>query len=129
MKKASSILDKLKDINNEYMQERKNLLALQSKLDKEVSRLYHDLESRGNLNAAEGYYVARDLQAILRKRRIVKQEIYELNAVSNPVNLQQLSTNLKKVENGMSKIKKDTKNNYWRDWDLNVSDFESEYIN
>lgn len=130
MTKASAILKQLREINDYYAEEKRKLLKLQSQLDKEVSRIYHDLESRGNLNAAEGYCVARDLQLILRKRRLVKQEIFELNAIERPIQINQLSNKLEKAEKSMEKIKRtrSNKDNYTRKWDLSVSDFENEYI-
>jgi hypothetical protein len=39
-----------------------------SQCDRDLSQFYHDVEVK-SFNAAEGYYIAKDLQQILHKRR------------------------------------------------------------
>ncbi len=131
MTKANAIIRQLREINDYYKEEKRKLFELQKQLDREVSRIYHDLESRGNLNAAEGYCVARDLQLALRKRRLVKQELYEMKVIDRPIQIDQLSNKLEKAEKSMNKVKRNRnrKDNYMSSWNLNVSDFENEYIN
>lgn len=46
----------------------------QSRLDKQVSAIYHELE-KVDLDVLGGYAASRQLQAVLRSRRVVKDEI------------------------------------------------------
>lgn len=67
MNKARELYNKLEELTSEYVAEKKKLEKMQSRLDKEINKFYHNLESRGNFNAAEGYYIAKDLQELLKR--------------------------------------------------------------
>ncbi|AOM83819.1 hypothetical protein BBEV_2479 [Salisediminibacterium beveridgei] len=61
---------------------RKQLPREESRMDKEVSRYYHEIEQE-NFNAARGYKLAKELQKTLRMRRVIKVQRTELESVSN----------------------------------------------
>lgn len=47
-------------------------------LNEQFNQKYHELETRSSFNAAEGFYIAKDLQDILQKRRLAKHEMQRL---------------------------------------------------
>lgn len=129
MCKANKYLEKLNELTGEFLKEKKKLEAMQSILDRKISIFYHDLESREKFNAAEGYYIAKELQMLLRKRRIVKQELFEINALNNTIRLQDFSKSLPKAEKSLNKIEKDQRKGYAINWEIELEDFEHELIN
>lgn len=52
----------------------RKLIGEQSKVDKQISALYHELE-KTDLSEELGYQYSRALQNLLRKRRVVKDEL------------------------------------------------------
>lgn len=63
----------------EYMQTLNKEL---SQADKEISRIYHEIENT-NFNAAQGYQLAKKLQQALRHRRQIKLN-YEILQILTP---------------------------------------------
>jgi uncharacterized coiled-coil DUF342 family protein len=57
----------------------------QSQYDKQISEIYHELE-RAELNHVNAYEYAIKLQDVLRKRRVVKDELARLQPIRNYVN-------------------------------------------
>jgi len=53
-----------------------------STTDKEISRIYHELETT-NFNASQGYLFAKSLQGLLRKRRFIKTELDKIKSTNN----------------------------------------------
>ena len=88
-KMFKEIHERLSEVN----EWRKQLPKEESRLDKEVSRYYHEIEQE-NFNAARGYKLAKELQKTLRMRRVIKVQRTELEGVSSELKtvLEQLET-------------------------------------
>ena len=112
---ASKFINELQSMSDRIKNELEKMNKLQSRYDKEISNLYHKIELN-NFNAAEGYYFSKDLQTILRKRRMVKLEIQKLTSLQHTVNIHSLpikaKSNLKKIHKNESKWKSEWKENY-----------------
>jgi hypothetical protein len=78
----------------------KNMSKDISECDKSLVNFYHDVEAK-KFNACEGYYIAKDLQRILLKRRKVKYEYNQIRALIEQ--LKKADTYLKKKENRFRK--------------------------
>lgn len=63
---------------SEYSEEYDRCKAMLSKYDKELNKVYHDIEQI-NFNASEGYYLSKKIQELRSKRRVVKEKMYEIN--------------------------------------------------
>lgn len=63
---------------SEYSEEYDRCKVMLSKYDKELNKVYHDIEQI-NFNASEGYYLSKKVQELRSKRRVVKQRMYEIN--------------------------------------------------
>ncbi|MEI3606910.1 hypothetical protein SPD48_14495 [Pseudogracilibacillus sp. SE30717A] len=82
----------MKLYENPYKQMRKNYETIKqnyyrlrdelSRVDKQISALYHDLE-KTDLSEEMGYQYAVALQNMLRKRRIIKDELISLEILRN----------------------------------------------
>jgi uncharacterized protein (UPF0335 family) len=88
------------DILNEQIEglvvKRNKLNEDVSKVDKKLSEFYHGIEAK-KFNACEGFYIAKDLQKILRQRRNIK---FQHMQISQLVELYQ---------NNLSRLKKNEK--------------------
>jgi carbamate kinase len=83
---ASKYLSQLESITRE-IHEHKDLLAKKmSEYDKQLVDHYHKVETT-NFNACEGYYLTKDLQEILQKRRVTKDEWSKLNTLTQIIKL------------------------------------------
>jgi hypothetical protein len=68
--------EKLSELFNEMKSEFERLNTVQSALDKQLSRAYHDLECLPCLDSAEqGHEFAVRIHDILKRRRVIKQEL------------------------------------------------------
>lgn len=68
--------EKLSELYNEMKSEFERLNTVQSALDKQLSRAYHDLECLPCLDSAEqGHEFAVRIHDILKRRRVIKQEL------------------------------------------------------
>ena len=76
----------------------------QSRYDKELSALYHELE-KIELTPTSGYEFALKLQDVLRKRRVVKDEMARLQPIYNYV-AQTFYTLQKQIERAISQSKR-----------------------
>ena len=63
---------------SEYSEEYDRCKAMLSKYDKELNKVYHDIEQI-NFNASEGYYLSKKIQELRSKRRVVKEKMNEIN--------------------------------------------------
>ena len=99
---ASKFLKEVKTLKRRIDDERENLTNLLSDLDKEMSRLYHNVEAT-NFNAAEGYCYAKKMQDTLRKRRVVKQELQKLHSLSTNMNFEVVNELLGTTEKNLSR--------------------------
>jgi hypothetical protein len=72
---AMTYYDKLAELYAEMKSEFERLNMMQSAMDKNLSNQYHLLEKAPELTVEQGYEFAKRLQDILKKRRVIKQEL------------------------------------------------------
>jgi prefoldin subunit 5 len=100
METLNSIDIIIKEINN-INEKKKHLKEELSMYDKQISSIYHELEV-SKINACQGYKVAKRLQEILRKRRVVKNQLNEINTFFQSIEINNL---LKKLEKTRKNVK------------------------
>ncbi|MBD1379156.1 hypothetical protein [Metabacillus arenae] len=101
---ASKHLKELKKNLENIQNLKEELSKKQSQYDQLLSEKYHELEVK-NFNAAEGYYLAKGLQAIVQERRIIKNELAKLNSLSNTLNIDQLLTKVEKSDKNICRLR------------------------
>lgn len=74
MSNSKTYFDALLSLREEINVAHETLNRKQSELDRQVSAIYHDIETR-DLDTDSGYSAAVNLQEALRRRRVVKDEI------------------------------------------------------
>lgn len=77
---ASKYLNQLENVAKGIEDDYKTLSMKQSEYDSRISEIYHKIEV-SNFNACEGYYYSKQLQDLLRKRRIIKDEMNRLDSL------------------------------------------------
>lgn len=70
-----NLLKELQEVKSSLIKARAEMQAC----DKEVSRIYHDIETR-KFNAYEGYKLSKDLQVVLQRRRAWKVTVENLQS-------------------------------------------------
>lgn len=117
--KAIEHMTKLEEVVVGIKDDYRKLKSKLIELDQDISSFYHRLEHE-NFNAVEGFYRAKEIQELYRKRRVVKQEIYDLNRVNDHIvpNL----PNHTRVMNTSKKLKESFKDSleYRKDWKYQV---------
>ncbi len=81
---ASKYINNLEEALGDIEDLKNDLCKQMEKYDNEINKFYHDLETK-SFNAAEGYYLSKQLQELLQKRRVVKKEINKLRVVSKGI--------------------------------------------
>lgn len=99
---ADNYLEQIQSIIVDFHNKEKRLREQYSTCDKAVIDLYHQIEM-SNFNACEGYFYAKRLQEVLRKRRAIKMELQKLQSFNDNINLNYL-------KNAINKTKKKLKN-------------------
>ena len=79
---------------------RRQLSETESRMDKEVSRYYHEIEQE-HFNAARGYKLAKELQKTLRMRRVIKVQRTELESISD--DLTSVLSGLERIDRRLQK--------------------------
>lgn len=110
---ASKLVGELESTIKSINSERRRLKLLLSKLDKEVNKQYHKIEQM-NFNAAEGYCLSRELQVLLRKRRVVKEELYTLERLNQHLDVTSVVKTLPKTKKSLLDIHNTKKNSEWK---------------
>lgn len=118
----NSIEEILKGIEDDHAKLVKKL----SEYDKTISNIYHDLETR-KFNAAEGYYIAKDLQDIVQKRRLVKDELYRLRELHKSLEATCLNEKIPQIKKATKKAKNRAKN-WCKNFNFTFSDIEEEVM-
>ena len=99
-------LDRVKECNGlaKDAASRKSELLLQlSNVDRELSNCLHEIELTGNMNACDRYKEYKRAKTILKRRRIIKDELSVVDSILTS-NLQSMATDrIKKVVNGLGK--------------------------
>ncbi|WP_110930581.1 hypothetical protein [Paenibacillus bouchesdurhonensis] len=78
MKLAQPLNARHRELTREAKVTRDRLSRMLSDFDRAISNIYHELE-RVDLSPDSGYYAALLLQDVLRKRRVVKDELAGIN--------------------------------------------------
>jgi predicted RNase H-like nuclease (RuvC/YqgF family) len=123
---ASKYLKEFDSVVTNIKSDISKLQKKQSQYDKRISEIYHKLETM-KFNACEGYYISKELQDILRKRRLVKQELYRMNGICNTLPLDSFK---KKLPMAKADLKKS--NDLSKEWNdtfgFSFDDIEEEII-
>ncbi|WP_025909278.1 hypothetical protein [Priestia flexa] len=114
MSRAFQILSQMESLQKEVNIKIVELSKEQSRLDKELSRIYHKAETN-KFNAAEGYYIAKELQETTRERRAVKQDLEYYQTLKHNMGLNESFGNkIKQATKTLhSKRKRNLKYTYW----------------
>lgn len=102
----SSVIDHLhtmKETIESLFNDQAELRSKQQKYDKLLSEKYHELEVK-NFNAAEGYYLAKGLQAILQERRVVKHELGRIDSICKTLNIEHLKNSIHKCDKNVQAL-------------------------
>jgi signal recognition particle GTPase len=114
MCKASKYLSELDNLVNNINKDFELLSKKQSEYDSMLSDIYHKIEN-ANFNACEGYYLTKQLQELLRKRRVVKDEFSRLNTLRQLLgNSLHKQINNSKQSIGKAKKKSQTWQQEWK---------------
>ena len=127
MCKASKLLNEIKESTNSINQEHDRLNNLCKKYDQDLSSMYHKIESKGKFDACTGYYIAKEIQLLLQKRRITKHERDNYKSIIQSMNIKSLTSIVEKASNNVKKLN-DKNRPYTCDWDVSLSDIESDYL-
>ena len=99
----------------------------QSEYDKKISEIYHKLETM-KFNACEGYYISKELQTVLRKRRLIKSEYFRMKHIYDTLLVETVGNKLPKAKKGVKKSNESGKQ--WEStFGFNFSDIEDEVLN
>ncbi len=101
---ASKFLSEMQSLTDRINVEFDKLSKLNSKLDKEISHLYHLIEQT-NFNAYEGWSFCKELQIALRKRREVKHEISRLHTLRREIDVNKFKDNINSAQSKVHKSK------------------------
>jgi len=82
---VNDYIGKIETLMQKYDQDCQKLAERQSYYDKLISEHYHKVETM-KFNACEGYHLSKQLQELLQKRRVIKNEMYRLNILKKNIN-------------------------------------------
>ena len=111
---ASKYVNQLEGITRRMEKDLKKLSLKQSEYDKLISEKYHRIET-STFNASEGYYLAKDLQELLRKRRSVKDEIFRMHILYKDIDKRQIDSSIVKSKSSLCQARKDA-DTYKKEW-------------
>lgn len=103
----------------------KKLSLKMSQYDKEVNEIYHKIEI-AKFNACEGYYLAKNLQDTLQKRRLIKSEYFRMEQLHK--NLAQSLTSRLDNAKGMIEKSKSHSKEWQSHFSITFSDIENEVL-
>ena len=113
---ANKFLTRFEELSNEMESEFQRLKKLEVVYNKKLNEHYHDMET-AKFNAVEGYYKAKELQDIVRQRRVIKNELYKLTRVREKMRLNTIIQRSNTARQSLSHIHKHEENNDWsREW-------------
>lgn len=99
-------LDRVKECNGlakDAASRKSELLSQLSNVDRELSNCLHEIELTGDMNACDGYKEYKRAKIILKRRRIIKDELSVVDSILTS-NLQSMATDrIQKVVNGLGK--------------------------
>lgn len=91
-----------------------------SRMDKEISRIYHEIEIT-TFDMTNGYRYAKQLQQLLRKRRLVKGESAKFHAIKEEVQL--MDKHMKAIRQKTTRIQ-GKQDGYTSGWNTSLSEME-----
>lgn len=101
MCKAIRYIKELEDLLERLAADYEILRNKESEIDKEINKKYHELEVK-NFNAVEGYYIAKNLQLALQKRRILKAEMKRMNMLVSKFRLLDMNKQISGIEKSIT---------------------------
>ncbi|PLR72162.1 hypothetical protein [Bacillus sp. UMB0728] len=102
------------------------LCKKQAEYDRMINQYYHHLETT-KFNACEGYYIAKNFQTELQKRRLVKGELSRLQTLKEALQSQAVNKSLHKAKSTVKKSKE--KGRKWcKNFNFTFSDIEEEIM-
>jgi|GEM_PF-4102660 len=105
---------------NKMKEDYESLIALQSEYDKKVSNIYHDIETN-NFNASVGFKKYKELQKVLRERRVIKHELAKIQRLHQSLSATQMESKISKIVKNVGRI--DDENESYRDgWGIRVEE-------
>lgn len=107
------VIGEMKALLKKTAQFEKAISSEISSLDKQISSIYHDMETN-SFNASQGYQFAKKLQMLLRKRRIAKGEFQKFT--SSRQELQMIEKNVASILQKTADIQA-KQNEYVSGWD------------
>lgn len=123
---ASEYLSQIQGVFQEVEKKTRELNHMLSTIDKEISDVYHDLETR-SFNAVEGYYIAKNIQGLVRRRRLVKHEIQKMGVLQRSFVNSKQRGRLKQVKGSVKQTSTGNKS-YTAGWNLSFSEIEEDIL-
>jgi chromosome segregation ATPase len=125
--KVSKILNDLEGMAETLQNEPKRLHEQLNQCEREISEIYHKIEQE-EFSEQRGNNLAKELQKVLRKRRLIKKELYSYRILKQTVRpVQNISlSHIKGAKKALKGAKSRTRK-YVADWDiknLNNDDFK-----
>lgn len=115
---ASKHLEKLDQIEKEISDDFDFLSRTISQYDKELSEIYHSIEV-ARFSASQGYKMMKELQDLLKKRRIAKNEYSRMTSLVKTINFQSLRDRIKNADKNLGKIMRKN-DNYTDGWNMEL---------
>lgn len=125
MSKATELVVQLHDTLNEIESEYNRMRNLVSQYDQELSKAYHEIEVRDRVNVVQGFDIYRELKKILRKRRIVKNELHYYESIITAIDIFRVKGAANRAKKNINKLKQKHLE-YTSDWGLNFEDVAKE---
>lgn len=123
---ASKYIGQIEEMLVNLKSDIKKLSIKQSEYDKTVNEYYHKLETT-KFNACEGYYIAKNFQEVLQKRRLVKSELYRMQHLYDNLKIQSVDEKLPQVKKMVNKSKSRGKE-WCTNFNYSFSDIEEEVM-
>ncbi|MFO1442984.1 hypothetical protein KDN24_07100 [Bacillus sp. Bva_UNVM-123] len=120
---ASTYLNELSKIQRKMQSDIAKISKKESEYDRKVSDIYHKIEI-SKFNACEGYYLSKELQDVLQKRRVIKHEGSRLRNIYKSLSL---GSRIPQVQKSIEKTIKENKE-YTSNFGISFSDIESEVL-
>lgn len=79
---AQCYIEQLHKLNESITETFEGLSRMLSSLDKELSAVYHEIEGE-SFDVYRGYELAKRAQDVLKRRRVVKDELARMNSVGH----------------------------------------------
>lgn len=121
---ASTYLSEIENLLDRIKKDKQKLERKKLEYDKKFSEAYHNIET-AKFNACEGYYLTKNLQETLQKRRLIKSELYRIKRVYDYLKINDIKSRLPQAKSSVSKSKEEGKE-WFENFDISFIDIESE---